>query len=61
MCARVEQVVIVFSQTDNYAHIKKMTVNFNNQAGLLSSMSPDQLWKNSVQSGLSNMSWHEFC
>ncbi|MFM7989010.1 MAG: major capsid protein V20 domain-containing protein [Candidatus Fonsibacter sp.] len=35
-------------------------MNFNNQAGLLSSMTPEQLYKNSVQSGLANMSWDEF-
>ncbi|MFM7978910.1 MAG: major capsid protein V20 domain-containing protein [Candidatus Fonsibacter sp.] len=37
-----------------------MSVNFNNQAGLLSSMTPEQLHRNSVQSGLANMSWDEF-
>jgi hypothetical protein len=35
-------------------------LNFNNLAGLLSSMSPEQLYRNSVQSGLANMSWDEF-
>ncbi|MFM7988647.1 MAG: major capsid protein V20 domain-containing protein, partial [Candidatus Fonsibacter sp.] len=36
------------------------SINFNNQAGLLSSMTPEQLYRNSVQSGLANMSWDEF-
>lgn len=36
-------------------------MNFNNQAGLLSSMTPEQLFRSSVQSGLANMSWDEFC
>ncbi|MFM7984936.1 MAG: major capsid protein V20 domain-containing protein, partial [Candidatus Fonsibacter sp.] len=31
-----------------------------NQAGLLSSMTPEQLLRNSVQGGLANMSWDEF-
>ncbi|MFM7980047.1 MAG: major capsid protein V20 domain-containing protein, partial [Candidatus Fonsibacter sp.] len=36
-------------------------MNFNNQAELLSSMTPEQLYRNSVQSGLANMSWDELC
>ena len=47
--------------TDSYATIKNISINFNNQAGLLSSMTPEQLYRNSVQSGLVNMSWDEFC
>jgi len=47
--------------TDSYATIKGISINFNNQAGLLSSMTPEQLFRNSVQSGLANMSWDEFC
>ena len=46
--------------TDSYATIKNISINFNNQAGLLSSMTPEQLYRNSVQSGLANMSWDEF-
>ncbi|MFM7989382.1 MAG: major capsid protein V20 domain-containing protein, partial [Candidatus Fonsibacter sp.] len=38
-----------------------MSINFNNQAGLLSSMTPEQLFRNSVQSGMANMCWDEFC
>ncbi|MFM7989801.1 MAG: major capsid protein V20 domain-containing protein [Candidatus Fonsibacter sp.] len=34
-------------------------MNLNNQSGLLSSMTPEQLYKNSVQSGLANMSRDE--
>ena len=49
------------NQTDSYATIKGISINFNNQAGLLSSMTPEQLFRNSVQSGLANMSWDEFC
>ena len=47
--------------TDSYLTIKNVSINFNNQAGLLSSMTPEQLYRNSVQSGLANMSWDEFC
>jgi len=49
------------TQTDSYATITNISINFNNQAGLLSSMTPEQLYRNSVQSGLANMSWDEFC
>jgi len=48
------------SETDSYATIKGISINFNNLAGLLSSMTPEQLFRNSVQSGLANMSWDEF-
>ena len=47
-------------ETDSYATIRNISLNFNNQAGLLSSMTPEQLFRNSVQSGLANMSWEEF-
>ena len=47
--------------TDSYATIKGISINFNNQAGLLSSMTQEQLFRNSIQSGLANMSWDEFC
>ena len=49
------------TQTDSYATIKNISINFNNQAGLLSSMTQEQLYRNSVQSGLANMSWDESC
>ena len=49
------------NQTDSYATIKGISINFNNQTGLLSSMTPEQLFKNSAQSGLANMCWDEFC
>ncbi|MFM7990222.1 MAG: major capsid protein V20 domain-containing protein, partial [Candidatus Fonsibacter sp.] len=45
---------------DSYATIKNISINFNNQAGLLSSMTPEQLYRNSVQIGLANKSWDEF-
>ena len=37
--------------TDSYATIKGISINFNNQAGLLSSMTQEQLFRNSIQSG----------
>ena len=45
---------------DNYLTIENIRNNFNNQAGLLSSMTPEQLYANSVLSGLANMSYEEF-
>jgi len=49
------------AETDSYATINNISLNFNNQAGLLSSMTQEQLFRNSIQSGLANMSWDEFC
>jgi hypothetical protein len=49
------------ADTDSFATIGNISLNFNNQAGLLSSMTPEQLYRNSIQSGLANMSWDEFC
>ena len=45
---------------DCYLTIRGVRINFNNQAGLLSSMSQQQLYTNSLLSGLHNMSWDEF-
>ncbi|MFM7986008.1 MAG: major capsid protein V20 domain-containing protein, partial [Candidatus Fonsibacter sp.] len=45
------------SDTDNYLTMKNISANFNNQAYLVSSMAPEELYINSVQSGLANMSW----
>jgi hypothetical protein len=47
--------------TDSDVTIKGISINFNNQAGLLSSMTQEQLFSNSIQNGLANMSWDEFC
>ncbi|MFM7985257.1 MAG: major capsid protein V20 domain-containing protein, partial [Candidatus Fonsibacter sp.] len=40
--------------------MQNISIDFNNQAGLLSSLTPEQLYRNSVQSGLASMSWDEF-
>ena len=45
---------------DSYATITGISINFNNQAGLLSSMTPQQLYRNSVQSGLVGLTWEQF-
>ena len=47
--------------TDSYLTIKQISINWNNQAGLLSSMSPEQLYRNCILSGLGNLTWDEFC
>jgi hypothetical protein len=46
-------------ESDKYLTIKGIRINFNNQAGLLASQSPQQLYQNSVLSGL-HMSWEQF-
>ena len=61
ICVRKVIGALRSNQTDSYATIKGISMNFNNQAGLLSSMTPEQLFRSSVQSGLANMSWDEFC
>ena len=46
--------------SESYRTINNIRINFNNQAGLLSSMSQQQLYANSVLSGLNNISFDEF-
>ncbi|MFM7985616.1 MAG: major capsid protein V20 domain-containing protein, partial [Candidatus Fonsibacter sp.] len=55
ICVRKVVAKLMCNQTDSYAAIKGISINFNNQAGLLSSMTPEQLFRNSVQSGLANI------
>jgi hypothetical protein len=45
---------------DAYATINKISITWNNQAGLLSSMEPQQLYRNSIQSGLAGLTWDQF-
>ena len=45
---------------DAFLTITNVNINFNNNACLLSNMTPEQLYKASVNSGLKNMSWAEF-
>ncbi|MFM7982540.1 MAG: major capsid protein V20 domain-containing protein, partial [Candidatus Fonsibacter sp.] len=60
VCVRKTIGGLTRADTDSYATIKHISINFNNQTRLLSSMTPEQLYRNSVQSGLANMSWDEF-
>ena len=53
--------VLRCDDTDCFPTITNLSLNFNNQAGLLSSMTPEQLYRNFIQSGLASMSWDEFC
>jgi hypothetical protein len=48
------------ADSDSFLTIENVNINFNNNAGLLSSMTKEQLYKASVLSGLKNMSWQEF-
>jgi hypothetical protein len=47
------------SASDSWMVIKKANITFNNQAGLLSNATAEQLFEYSVQAG-SNQSWSEF-
>jgi hypothetical protein len=47
------------NQADWVFPISKISVNFNNQSGILASATQDQLWRFSVESG-SNQTWDEF-
>ncbi len=48
--------MLACGDTDCFSTVTNISLNFNKQAGLLSSMSPEQLYHNSTQSGLANMS-----
>ena len=56
---RKTQQNLTCNEPDRYPTLESCRINFNNQAGL-SSMSPEQLYTNSVLSGLQNMSFDEF-
>ena len=45
------------TDADFYATISNITIRWNNQAGLLASMTPEQLYRNSIQSGLTGLTW----
>ncbi|MFM7983057.1 MAG: major capsid protein V20 domain-containing protein, partial [Candidatus Fonsibacter sp.] len=60
VCVRKTIGGLTCADTDSYATIKNISINFNKQAGLVSSMTPEQLYNNSVQIGLAKMSWDEF-
>jgi hypothetical protein len=46
--------------TDNYLTINKISINWNNQSGLLASYTPEQLYHACLASGLNNLTWDEF-
>ena len=48
------------TQTSSFLTINKVQINWNNSAGLLSTMSMEQLYKASVASGLRNLTYDEF-
>jgi len=48
------------SDADTFLTIQSISINFNNNAGILSSASMADLYRYSVEAG-SNQSWHEFC
>ena len=45
--------------TDMVLPIERISINFNNQSGILASATTDQLWRYSVESG-SNQTWEQF-
>jgi hypothetical protein len=47
------------SDADFFLTIKSVSINFNNQSGILASATPQDLYRYSVESG-SNQSWYEF-
>ena len=46
--------------TDSFLTIRGVSINWNNQAGILSSFSMEQLYRASIASGLNNLTWDEF-
>ena len=52
--------VLTPSDADTFLTIQSISINFNNNAGILSSASMADLYRYSVEAG-SNQSWHEFC
>ena len=61
ICVRKPPATLACHETDSYATIKGIRINWNNQAGLLSTFTPEQLYRASIQSGLANLTWDEFC
>ncbi|MFM7987315.1 MAG: major capsid protein V20 domain-containing protein, partial [Candidatus Fonsibacter sp.] len=59
VCVRKTIGGLTCSDTDNYATIKHISINFNNESILLSSMATEQLDRTSVQSRLANVRWDE--
>ena len=60
ICLRKQIANLTCCDTDNYLTIQGISITWNNQAGLMSTFTPDQLYRASIASGLHNMSWDEF-
>ena len=60
ICVRRQIANLTCCDTDSYLTINNISVQWNNQAGILSTFSPEQLYRASVLSGLHNMTWDEF-
>lgn len=59
ICCRKVQATQTAFDSDSFLPIEKISINFNNKAGLLSSATQYDLWRMSVESG-SNQTWAEF-
>lgn len=55
----VSNSVVTYNSSETFLPIKKVSVNFNNVSGLLSSCSQHELFKMSVRNGC-NMNWYEW-
>jgi hypothetical protein len=47
------------SDADSFLPIKSISINWNNSSGILSSATPQDLWRMSIENGI-NMSWAEW-
>lgn len=56
---RKQQSVLTIQDTDSFLTINSISINLNNQSGLLSSASQHMLWRMSLDNGL-QMSWPEW-
>ena len=59
ICARKIQSTLKCSDPDTDLVIKNLRINFNNQAGILSTYTVEQLYDASVQSSLANLTCRE--
>jgi hypothetical protein len=57
--ARRSNATRTFATSDTYAYLSQINVNWNNNSGLLSSASPQDLYRMSVDNGL-NMGWPQW-
>ena len=47
------------TDADFFATITNITITWNNQCGLSASMTSEQLYRNSIQSGLTGLTWDQ--